>query len=164
MKFAHLSDCHIGAWKEDSLRDLNLKSFEKVIDICIQEHVGFIIIAGDLFDTALPSIDILKETAKILHKLKDYDIFVYIIPGSHDFSASGKTMLDVLENSGLVINVMKFKENKLEFTEDRTGIKLTGMYGKKGGLETKEYENLEKEHLEKETHLVTDIRNIRVVQ
>src|SRR3989344_2300267 len=150
MKFAHLSDCHIGAWREDTLRDLNLKSFEKAIETCIQEHVAFIIIAGDLFDTAMPSVDMLKVTASILHRLKEYDIPVYVIPGSHDFSTSGKTMLDVLENSGLITNVMKFNDNKLIFTEDRTGIKLTGMYGKKGGLETQDYEKLEKQHLEDE--------------
>ncbi len=150
MKFAHLSDCHIGGWREDTLREVNLKSFEKAIEICIEEHVAFIIIAGDLFDTALPSIEILKQTAKILNKLKEHDISIYVIPGSHDFSASGKTMLDVLENTGLIINVMKFKEGKLEFTTDRTGTKLTGMYGKKGGLEIADYEKLEKEHLENE--------------
>ena len=68
MKFAHLSDCHIGGWHEYNLRDANLRSFKKAIEICIEEHVGFVIIAGDLFDNALPSIDILKETAKILRK------------------------------------------------------------------------------------------------
>ncbi len=150
MKFAHFSDCHIGGWREDTLRDVNLKSFEKGIEICIEQHVGFVIIAGDLFDTALPSIEILKQTAKILSKLKEYDIPVYVIPGSHDFSASGKTMLDVLENAGLITNVMKFENQKLQFTMDRTGVKLTGMYGKKGGLETADYEKLEKLHLERE--------------
>jgi len=150
MKFAHLSDCHIGGWREDTLREVNLKSFEKAIEICIEQHVGFVIIAGDLFDTALPSIDILKSTAKILNKLKEFDIPVYVIPGSHDFSASGKTMLDVLENAGLIVNVMKFEDGKLQFTTDRTGVKLTGMYGKKGGLETADYEILEKQHLENE--------------
>ena len=142
MKFAHLSDCHIGGWREDTLRDVNLKSFEKAIEICIEQHIGFVIIAGDLFDTALPSIDILKSTAKILNKLKEFDIPVYVIPGSHDFSASGKTMLDVLENAGLIVNVMKFEDGKLQFTTDRTGVKLTGMYGKKGGLETADYQTL----------------------
>ncbi|HIH26324.1 DNA repair exonuclease [Candidatus Woesearchaeota archaeon] len=151
MKFAHFSDCHIGGWREDSLRDINLKSFELAVDICINEHIGFVIIAGDLFDTALPSIDILKSTAKILNKLKDFDIPIYIIPGSHDFSASGKTMLDVLENTGLVHNVMKFNNNKLEFTTDRTGVKLAGMFGRKGGLETYDYANLDKENLETES-------------
>ncbi len=150
MRFAHLSDCHIGGWREDTLRDINIKSFERAVDICIEEHVGFVIIAGDLFDTALPSIEILKQTAKILNKLKEYDIAVYVIPGSHDFSASGKTMLDVLENAGLISNVMKFENNKLQFTADKTGIKLTGMYGKKGGLEIADYEKLEKDHLEYE--------------
>src|SRR3989344_8005647 len=150
MKFAHLSDCHIGGWHESNLRDLNLKSFQKAIEICIKEHVGFVIIAGDLFDTALPSIDILKETSKVLSELQGYDIPVYIIPGSHDFSASGKTMLDVLENAGLMHNVMKFKDEKLQFTIDRTGTKITGFYGKKGGLEISEYENLERQHLEQE--------------
>jgi|SRR3989344_1625094 len=150
MKFAHLSDCHIGGWHEYNLRDANLRSFKKAIEICIEEHVGFVIIAGDLFDNALPSIDILKETAKILRNLKDFDIPVYVIPGSHDFSASGKTMLDVLEHAGLIHNVMRFNENKLDFTIDRTGIKITGFYGKKGGLEASEYELLEKAHLEAE--------------
>jgi hypothetical protein len=150
MKFAHFSDCHIGGWREDTLRDINLKTFEKAVDICIDEYVGFVIIAGDLFDNALPSIDIIKDTAKILSKLKEYDIPVYVIPGSHDFSVSGKTMLDVLENAGLIINVMKFESGKLIFTHDRTGIKLTGMYGKKGGLEYLDYEKLEKTHLEQE--------------
>ena len=150
MKFAHFSDCHIGGWREDTLRNINLRSFEKAVDICITEHVGFVIIAGDLFDTALPSIEILKQTAKILSKLNDYDIPVYIIPGSHDFSASGKTMLDVLENAGLVTNVMKFEEGKLQFTKDKTGVKLTGIYGKKGGLEIVDYDKLDKVHLENE--------------
>src|SRR3989344_532478 len=150
MKFAHLADCHIGSWREPELRELSLKSFEKAIDTCIKEHVAFVIISGDLFDTSLPSIDIIKDTASILKKLREYDTPCYIIPGSHDFSPSGKTMLDVLEHSGLVENVMKLENNKLIFTEDKTGVKLTGIYGKKGSLEIETYKKLEKEHLEKE--------------
>src|SRR3989344_2567560 len=150
MKFAHLADCHIGSWREPELRELSLKSFEKAIDTCIKEHVAFVIISGDLFDTSLPSIDIIKDTASILKKLREYDTPCYIIPGSHDFSPSGKSMLDVLEHSGLVENVMKLENNKLIFTEDKTGVKLTGIYGKKGSLEIETYKKLEKEHLEKE--------------
>ena len=59
-------------------------------------------------------------------------------------------MLDVLEHSGLLENVMKFRDNKLVFTEDKTGVKITGIYGKKGALEVETYKNLEKDHLEKE--------------
>ena len=56
----------------------------------------------------------------ILKKLKDNEIECYIIPGSHDFSPSGKTMIDVFENSGLVINVMK-----TERTEDKLKLGAT---------------------------------------
>ncbi len=122
MKFAHMSDCHIGGWHESTIRDINLKSFKAAVEKCVEEHVGFVLIAGDLFDTALPSIDILKETALLLNRLKEYDIPVYIIPGSHDFSASGKTMLDVLENAGLVNNVMKLDSGRLKFTIDRKSV------------------------------------------
>ena len=151
MKFAHLADCHIGGWREESLKALGIKSFERIMDICIKEHVGFILIAGDLFNTAIPSIDLLRETAALLRRVRDHDIDVYIIPGSHDFSYSGKTMLDVLEEAGLVHNVMRFDDDgKLVFTTDKTGVKLTGLLGKKGGLERLDYERLSREHLEKE--------------
>ena len=152
MKFAHLSDCHIGGWREPKLRELGLQSFRKVIEKCIEENVGFVLIAGDLFDTALPQTELIKETASILKLLHEYDIPVYAIPGSHDFSPSGKTMIDVLEKAGLLHNVVKFDENnKLQFTIDKTNVKITGLYGKRLGLEKFDYERLQKEHLEKES-------------
>ena len=150
MKFAHLADVHIGGWREEELKNLTIESFRKAIEICINENVGFVLICGDLFNTSLPQIDLIKETASILNKLRENDIDVYIIPGSHDFSPSGKTMLDVLEEAGLVKNVMKFKDDKLMFTPDKTGVKLTGIYGRRAGLESLEYDNLEKKHLEEE--------------
>jgi len=150
MKFAHMADCHIGGWREKELKELGIKAFERAIDECITRNVGFILISGDLFNTALPSIDLIKETTRILRKANESDIDVYIIPGSHDFSPSGKTMIDVLEKAGLVRNVMRFEDGNLVFTEDKTGVKITGMYGRKGGLEKKEYKELEKKHLEEE--------------
>ncbi len=151
MKFAHLSDCHIGGWRELELRNLGIESLRKAVEICIEENVGFILIAGDLFDTALPQTELIKEVALILKKLNEHDIGVYAIPGSHDFSPSGKTMMDVLENAGLLHNVVKFDENgKLQFTLDKTNTKITGLYGKKLGLEKFDYARLDKSNLEKE--------------
>src|SRR3989338_11407517 len=150
MIFAHTSDCHIGGWKEKKLQDLNIESFRKLIETCIKRKVEFLIISGDLFNTALPQIELIKEVTLLLKKLKDTGIRVYCIPGSHDFSPSGKTMLDVLENAGLVKNVFKFKNNKLKFTEDKTNTKITGILGLRSGLEKEYFKNLEKEHLEKE--------------
>lgn len=150
MKFAHLADCHIGGWKDINLKELSIKSFEEAINICIKENVAFVLIAGDLFNTSMPNIDLIKRTTKILNRLKENEIEVYIIPGSHDFSPSGKTMIDVLESSGLANNVMKIKDNQLIFTHDKTGVKITGLVGLRSGLDKYYYENLDFSNLENE--------------
>lgn len=147
MKFAHFADCHLGGWAENAqLRELGMKSFERGIEISLNEGVEFIILAGDLFNTAIPSIDVLKFTAKVLRKVKERNVSVYVVPGSHDFSASGKTMLDVLEGAGLLVNVVD-KEN---FVNDKSGIKLIGMMGLKGGLEKEHYGLINRENIERE--------------
>ena len=151
MKFAHLADCHIGGWSELKLKDLGMQVFSKTIDICIEKKVDFVLIAGDLFNTALPSIDLIKQVTLDLKKLKDSETPCYIVAGSHDYSPSGKTMLDVFENAGLVINVARFDGDNLKFiTDKKTGIKLTGIFGRAGGLEKSYYENLNREYLENE--------------
>ncbi|HZX44262.1 MAG TPA: exonuclease SbcCD subunit D [Candidatus Nanoarchaeia archaeon] len=153
MKFAHIADCHIGGWREPKLRNIGVIAFERAIDTCIEKNVDFVVIAGDLFNTSLPSIEHLKPVVAKLKGLKDKSIPLYIIAGSHDFSPSGKTMLDVLENAGLVINVARGEEVdgklRLLFTVDpKTGVKITGLLGKKGGLEKNYYECLMKDELE----------------
>jgi DNA repair protein SbcD/Mre11 len=155
MKFAHLADCHIGGWSELKLKELGMRAFSKSIEICIEKKVDFVLIAGDLFNTALPNIDLIKEVTLYLKRLKDAEISCYIIPGSHDYSPSGKTMLDVFENAGLVKNVVQFEKVDekihLKFTTDeKTGIKITGLFGKAGGLEKGYYELLERTNLENE--------------
>ncbi|MFH1641610.1 MAG: DNA repair exonuclease [Nanoarchaeota archaeon] len=155
MKFAHLADCHVGSWRDPKLNNISTQAFQKAIDLCIKKKVDFILIAGDLFNTSVPGIDKLKDITKKLKEVKDQNIPIYLIAGSHDFSPSGKTMLDVLENAGLCTNVTKgtVEDNilKLKFTIDKkTNVKITGLLGKRGGLEKNYYEELEKENLENE--------------
>ena len=155
MKFAHLADCHIGSWRDPKLKDISTIAFQKAIDKCMEENVDFILISGDLFNTSLPRIDNLKTVVGTFKNLKEKNIPVYIIPGSHDYSPSGKTMLDVLENAGLFINVVKGEEIdgklKLNFTIDKkTGAKITGMLGKRYSMEKEYYKNLILENLENE--------------
>ena len=111
MKFAHISDCHLGGWRQLELQRLNMESFIIAIDSSIKEKVEFILFTGDLFDTAFPSIEILKETFTEFRKLKDAGIKCYLIAGSHDYSVSGKTFLDVLEKAGLC-EICKYDEKE----------------------------------------------------
>ncbi len=154
MKFAHFADCHIGGWRDPKLKELPIEAFRYAVYTCIDEKVDFILIAGDLFNTALPGIDFIKRTMVALKKLKEANIPVYIIAGSHDYSPSGKTMLDILEEAGLITNVFKGNINddklQLDFTVDeKTGAKITGVLGRRGTLEKKYFEDLDVKPLEK---------------
>ncbi|MBT3642598.1 DNA repair exonuclease [archaeon] len=148
--FAHMADCHLGCWRQPELQKINFESFRKIVDICIETKVDFILIAGDLFDSAYPSIEILKETFQEFKKIHDNNIPVYLIAGSHDFSTSGKTFLDVLEKAGFCKNVEKFTTDEsgrinLEPTYHED-IAIFGYPGKKSGMEI---EDLKKVHFEK---------------
>jgi DNA repair protein SbcD/Mre11 len=155
MKFAHFADLHLGSWRDQRIADISTRAFLKAIDVCKSEKVDFILVSGDMFNTSLPAIDCLKDVVTALKSLNDSKIPAYIIAGSHDFSPTGKTMLDVLENAGLLTNVMRGEvvDNKLKlnFTIDpKTGAKITGIIGKKGMLGKAYYENLDKDNLESE--------------
>jgi hypothetical protein len=138
VKFAHMADVHLGGWKQEPLQELNFKSFEKAIEMSIKEKVDFVLIAGDLFDTAYPPIETLKRTFLEFRKLKEARIPCFIIAGSHDYSVSGKTFLDVLEKAGFCKNVANFEESEDKITLNPTiynGVALYGYPGKRSGLE-----------------------------
>jgi exonuclease SbcD len=138
VKFVHIADVHLGGWKQQPLQDLNLQSFRKVIDICIKEKPDFLLIAGDLFDSAFPPIDILKETFAEFKKLKDAGIPCFLIAGSHDYSVSGKTFLDVLEKAGFCKNVEDYEEKQGKIILNPTiykGVAIYGYPGKTSSLE-----------------------------
>ncbi|MGE0792639.1 MAG: exonuclease SbcCD subunit D [Candidatus Woesearchaeota archaeon] len=153
MKFIHLADCHLDGYREEKLNKLSLDNFEYVMNFSVSESVDFILLAGDLFNTALPKIETLKEVVNILKNVKDKGIMIYFIPGSHDYSPNGKTMLDVLENAGLIKNVFVGKIGSdeslyLDWTiDEKTKAHITGIHGLKGMLDKNYYSKLDYSNL-----------------
>lgn len=149
IKFAHFADCHLGGWRQEELQSLNFQAFQKAIDLVIQEKPDFLLLAGDLFDSAYPPIEILKDAFGEFKKLKEANIPVFMIAGSHDFSASGKTFLDVLEKAGFCISIDKFEireDGRIKLIPTKFNeLTLLGYSGKKSGMEI---EDLKKTYLE----------------
>ncbi len=141
MKFAHMGDCHLGGWRQPELMELNLKSFQYAIDCCLKEKVDFVLIAGDLFDSAYPPIEVLKDVFKEFKKLYDSNIPAFFIAGSHDYSASGKSFLDVLEKTGFAKNAHIAEEKNnviLLHPIIHKSVAIYGFPGKRSGLEVEE--------------------------
>jgi DNA repair exonuclease SbcCD nuclease subunit len=146
VKFAHTADVHLGGWKQQPLQDLNLQSFKKAVEIWINEKVDFVLIAGDLFDSAFPPIDVLKETFSEFKKLKDAGIPCFLVAGSHDYSVSGKTFLDVLERAGFCKNVVDYEEKEEKIILNPTiykGVAIYGYPGKTSSLEINDLRRVE---------------------
>jgi DNA repair exonuclease SbcCD nuclease subunit len=145
VRFAHIADVHLGGWKQQPMQDLNFEAFKKSVDICLNSNLDFILIAGDLFDSAYPSIEILKKTFAEFRRIKKAELKCFIIAGSHDYSVSGKTFLDVLEKAGFCINVNSFdsENDNSQERDDKIilnptiykGVAIYGYPGRKSGLE-----------------------------
>jgi exonuclease SbcD len=86
MKFIHTSDWHLGRqFHHQSLLEDQAKVLEQLLQYIEQEAVDAVIIAGDIYDRAVPpaaAVKLLDDTlAKICLDLK---VPVIIIPGNHD--------------------------------------------------------------------------------
>ncbi len=154
-RFAHMADCHIGAWVDPRMKELPLLSFERAVRICLERKVDFVLFSGDIFNTAIPGIDLITRAARGLKSLAKEGIRVYAIAGSHDFSPSGKTILRLLEETGLIQIPTKHELDeegriRLEYIKDETGAKITGIVGRRNLLDRSYYEMLDKKALEEE--------------
>lgn len=88
MKFSHISDIHLGLIQYNSEERENdiYDAFNQAIDISINEHVDFVIFAGDIFHTPNPSGAAIMHMAHVLKKLKQNHIESFFILGEHDIS------------------------------------------------------------------------------
>ena len=138
VRFGHIADVHLGGWKQQQMQDLNFESFKRAVDICLNSKLDFILFSGDLFDSAYPPIEVLKDTFFQFRRLKEAKIPCFIIAGSHDYSVSGKTFLDVLEKAGFCKNVFNAEERDNSIILNPTiygNVAIYGYPGKKSSLE-----------------------------
>ncbi len=154
VKFAHFADVHLGAFRDPILRELNVSAFEKGIDRAIELKADFIIIAGDLFEISLPDMSVVDRAVRKMKQLKDAGIPIYVVYGSHDYSATETSIIDVLGSAGMIkkvvsANISDAGKIRLDFfTDEKTGVKFSGMSARKRGAEKSYYENLDCKHLE----------------
>ena len=94
IRFIHTADLHLGApfsglrtqsprWASTLLTAIPT-AFQRMIDVAITEAVDFVIIAGDIFDSARPSYADFALFMNGLQQLAAADIPVYCCTGNHD--------------------------------------------------------------------------------
>ncbi|MBN2875905.1 MAG: exonuclease SbcCD subunit D [Spirochaetales bacterium] len=99
MKLFHLADLHLGksVYEHDLIEDQR-HVLNAVVEAAIQEQPACVIVAGDVFDRAVPSAEAVTLLGDFIAGLKRADptITVAMIPGNHDSAARLSYLAPVL--------------------------------------------------------------------
>lgn len=85
MKLIHLADLHIGKRvNEISMTEDQRYILKQVLECVDEEQPDGILIAGDIYDKTVPSVEAVQLLDSFLTKLSDRKMPVYLISGNHD--------------------------------------------------------------------------------
>lgn len=85
MKLIQISDLHIGKKiKGFSLIEDQKHILNQVIEVAKKEAVNGVIIAGDIYDTSVPTVDAVNLFNDFISELHSMGIKCYIVSGNHD--------------------------------------------------------------------------------
>ncbi len=111
--FVHASDLHLGYAQyglETRRQDFD-NAFTELVDKTVQLKPDFMIIAGDLFHHARPSNTTLENAIRNFRRLRDAEIPVLTVDGSHDTAPNTitGTILTPLDSAGLIIHLPRHR-------------------------------------------------------
>ncbi len=85
MKFLHTSDWHVGKPLRNQKRDDEYRdALTEVLDIARREEIDCLLVAGDIFDSALPSPEAERIVFDFFRELVGARIPAVVIGGNHD--------------------------------------------------------------------------------
>jgi DNA repair protein SbcD/Mre11 len=85
MRFLHTSDWHLGrSLHRADLRDAQAAFLDHLIQTARTERVDAVLVAGDVYDRAVPSVDAVALCEQALVRLRKTGARVILISGNHD--------------------------------------------------------------------------------
>ena len=98
MKFFHLSDLHLGKrLNEFSMTADQAYILDQILALAEEEQPDAVVIAGDVYDKAVPSAEAVSLFDEFLVRLARRNLDVFVISGNHDSPeriAFGSRLLD----------------------------------------------------------------------
>jgi len=85
MRVLHTSDWHLGrSFHRVDLLDAQAAYVDHLVDVVRRERVGLVVVAGDVYDRALPGVDAVSLCDEALARLAAAGAAVVVISGNHD--------------------------------------------------------------------------------
>lgn len=105
MKFLHVSDLHIGKVVNDfSMLEDQKFILEQIKNLAAENGADGLIIAGDVYDRAIPPAEAVAVFDRFLTELAAFGISVFMISGNHDSPERIGFGEELLEKSGVYIS------------------------------------------------------------
>lgn len=122
MKLLHLADLHIGKRVyEYSMLEEQKEVLKQAISMVIEQKVDVVLIAGDVYDKSIPTIEGIKLLDDFLTALSKENIPVLLISGNHDSAERLSFGRELLETAGVYVVGA--------FHEQITSITFSDVYG-----------------------------------
>lgn len=85
MRLLHTSDWHLGrSLHRSDLRDAQAAHLDHLVDVVRSERVDAVLVAGDVYDRAVPPVDAVELCESALVRLREAGARVVLISGNHD--------------------------------------------------------------------------------
>ncbi|MGW2545819.1 exonuclease SbcCD subunit D [Kitasatospora sp. NPDC001574] len=85
MRLLHTSDWHLGrSFHRESLHDAQRAFLDHLVAVVRSERVDAVLVAGDVYDRALPGLEAVALFDDVLHRLADLGVPTVFISGNHD--------------------------------------------------------------------------------
>ncbi|WP_329499492.1 exonuclease SbcCD subunit D [Kitasatospora herbaricolor] len=85
MRLLHTSDWHLGrSFHRESLHDAQRAFLDHLVDVVRKERVQAVLVAGDVYDRALPGLEAVALFDQALHRLAGLGVPTVFISGNHD--------------------------------------------------------------------------------
>lgn len=129
MRILHLADLHIGKKVHgySMLHEQEHILLEEVIEVIEEQDIELVLIAGDIYDTSVPSGQAVILFDCFLTKLYEREVKTFIIPGNHDSAERIAFASNILKQNRIYVSKplnYECKDTALEHyaEEDKYGI------------------------------------------
>ena len=102
MRFLHTSDWHLGrSLHRADLREAQAAFLDHLVDTVIAERVDAVLVAGDVYDRAIPPVDSVAHYEDALVRLRAAGARVILISGNHDSARRLGVNSALVDSSGV---------------------------------------------------------------
>ena len=105
MKFLHIADLHIGKRvNEFSMIEDQKYILNEILNIIDEENVDAVLMAGDIYDKAVPSAEAVQLFDTFLTRLVKKGVKVFAVSGNHDSAERIAFASQIMKDSGVYMS------------------------------------------------------------